>query len=130
MKLPIRFRVRTILVVVGLVALVLGTAIAWVNHRELDHALEFEAMLFRQIAWHQHQANYCREAEASGLPYSRKDRLQLFAEHAKIFRSLNYSLPDWPTEARLHDDWASGLRDGAEVLHEKNLASQSSLSIR
>ena len=68
MKLPIRFRVRTLLVAVALVALTLGSAIGWVNHREFDSQLELDARLFRQIAWHLRQANICRADEADGLP--------------------------------------------------------------
>jgi len=124
MKLPFQFRVRTLLVVIALVALTLGAAIGWINHREFDRGLEFEAMRFRQIAWHQQQANYCRAAEASGVPYSKKHRLQWFAAHVRLFRTLKYSLPDWPTEARLHDDWASAIQDGPGVLYDKHLSAE------
>jgi len=120
MALPIRFRVRTLIVIVAVVALGMGAVIGWVKHSEYDSDLELQTRISRQIAWHLRQANACRAAEARGLPYPKKDRAQLFANQVTIFRTLNYSLPDWPTEARLHDDWASALQDGPGVLYAKD----------
>jgi hypothetical protein len=123
-KLPIPVRVRTLLVVIALGALTLGSAIGWVIHSKYDHQLELDLRMSRQIAWHLRQAKDCRAAEASGLPYPKQERQRLFADHITIFRHPSAPPPcDWPTEVKLHDEWAVAMQDRTGFFYQHEPAS-------
>ena len=124
MKLPVRFKVRTLLAIVALVAITLGGSIEWRNRRGRDRCLEREARLLKQIGWHQRQAIYCRRAEAWGHSYSDQDRLDLIVQNVTTVMSLKLSITDWDTEARFHESYVLWLGDRAKRTTEEKLAYQ------
>ena len=108
MRIKLRFSLRALLILVGMVALEFGLATELQNRRGRDANLAAAAKHRSQLAWHRDQADRCRESIAQGRPYPIRERN---AVHRRATRSLDipilaFPCRDWAGELTYHRYWA------------------------
>jgi hypothetical protein len=111
MRLPTRFRVRTLMLVVALVALGFGAAFELRNHAKRDRLLKSESRLYEAAAWHWEQALVCRDSEGK-RPYPPAARRKLFATRGAAAYLGNFR--SWADESECNFYWARRLFDQAD----------------
>jgi hypothetical protein len=114
MRLPARFRVRTLMLVVALIALAFGIPVEWMNHRRRDRCLQGACRAYERGIWHLRQAANCLRRAGTG-PYPRAERLAVIDEYLGAGYSKGAALPgvltNWSGEAEWHLYWGNRIAD-------------------
>lgn len=114
MRLPIRFRVRTVMAIIALVALGFGITFELKNDAERDRLLWRQADLYRQAAIHHKRALECKVAEETHQPYRPLDRTKLLVGDRVRRPVPPGGFPSWQAEMLNHEYWGNRLCDQAD----------------
>jgi hypothetical protein len=107
MKLTTRFRVRTLMALVALVAVGFGVAFEWTNHAERDRLLKLQLNRYRYAAFHQKRALECQSAEARQLPYRPAERMKLLSDDPTRGWLPGRNFRSWEEESSHHMYWGN-----------------------
>ena len=113
MRVTYRFRVRTLMALVALVALGFGATFEWKNHAELDRLLRLQADRYRQAAIHLKRAQECNVPEDSKYPYRPAERAKLLAGD-RIRSYPPGGFLSWQAERAHHLYWGGRIYDEAD----------------
>ena len=121
MRLPTRFRVRTMMTIVAMVAFGFGITFELKNHAERDRLLARQADQYRQAAIHHKRALECKVALETNQPYRPADRVKLLAGDRVRSPIPPGGFPSWQAEMLYHEYWGNRIYDQADSW-DKNLA--------
>ena len=111
MRLPTRFRVRTMMAIVAIVALGFGITFELKNHADRDRRLTLQADLYRRAAIHFKRALECKAAKETHLPYRPADRAKLLAGDLVRSPVPPGGFPSWQAEMLNHEYWGARIYD-------------------
>jgi hypothetical protein len=120
MKLTPRFRTRTMMAIIALIALGISATFELKNHAERDQLLRRQAVGFRLAAIHHKRAVECQFAEEKHQPYQPTERAKLLAIDRAQFPIPPGGFRSWEHELLTHQFWGYRFYDVAESL-DKNL---------
>jgi hypothetical protein len=120
MKLPTRFRVRTLMAIVALVAIGFSVAFELKNHAERDRLLRRRADGYRLAAIHRMRTLECKLAWDRQDPYSSVERAKLLAGDRVGMPIPPGGFRSWEGEMLNHQHWGDRFFDVADSL-ERNL---------
>ncbi len=120
MKLPIRFRVRTIMAIIAFIALGFSVAFELKNHAERDRLLRRRAEGFRRAAIHHNRTLECKLAWDRQAPYPPAERAKLLAGDRVGIPVPPGGFRSWEAEMLNHQHWGDRFFDVADSL-EPNL---------
>jgi hypothetical protein len=120
MKLPTRFRVRSMMTIVALVALGCGVAFELRNRAERDRLLRHQADRYRQAAIHHKRALECKVAEDRQVPYRPAERAKDLAADRVRSSMPPGGFRSWEDELGDHLYWGNRIYDEA-VGSDQNL---------
>jgi hypothetical protein len=119
MRLPTRFRVRTVMAIVALVALGFGVTFEASNHALRDQALRIPGDRYREASIHFKRAVECQLAIERQEPYLPAERgKELAGDRVRNFWPLGSS-PSWGAELQNHLYWGYRSYDEATTSDER-----------
>ena len=115
MRLRFRFRVRTMMALVAVLAIGISAGFEWKNRAERDRLARGRANCYREAAIHYKRAMECQLAIAAKTPYQPATRAKLLAGD----RVRGFSFPggflDWQGELANHLYWGQRIFDESDV---------------
>jgi hypothetical protein len=127
MRLPIRFRVRTLMGTVAFVALGFSVAFELKKHADRNQLLSFRAYCNREAAIHFKRALECLVAEANQQPYRRAERAKLSASDRVRTSTPPGGFRTWEAERLDHLFWGNRMYDQADSFDETLAAVEAKL---
>jgi hypothetical protein len=107
MRPPTRFRVRTMMALIGLIALGFGVTFELKNHIERDRVLRRRADCYREAATHFMRAVECALSEERQVPYRPAERAkELSGDRVPTFRPPG-GWSSWGAERDDHRYWGT-----------------------
>jgi hypothetical protein len=122
MKLTSRFRVRTLMALVALVALGFGVAFEVRNHAERDRLLKARLNPYRHASVHLMRALECKSAMDRQAPYRQAKRMELLSSDPTRGRLPVGPFRSWQEEFEWHMYWGNRLfyqTQGEHVARDK-----------
>ena len=115
MRLPTRFRVRTMMAIIALIALGFGVAFELKNHADRDRVLRVRADRYRDAAIHHRRALECKLAEDRHDPYPRAEPAKLLAgDRVRMFVPPG-GFRSWEGEFDNQLQWGLRIHDEAQT---------------
>jgi hypothetical protein len=119
MTLPARFKVRTLMAVIAVVAVGLGVAFEVKNHVERDRILRFRADSYRQVAIHFRRALECKHAAERLDPYPPAERARLLSGDRLRMPIPPGGFKSWEHELLNHQYWGNRIFDVTDSLEPR-----------
>jgi hypothetical protein len=129
MTLPARFKVRTLMAIIAVVAVGFGVAFEVKNHVERDQILRFRADNYRQVAIHFRRALECKRAAERLDPYPPAERARLLSGDGLRMQIPPGGFKSWEHELLNHQYWGSRIFDVTDSLEARLEAIEARLLI-
>lgn len=127
MRLIARFRVRSMMAIVVVVALGFGLAFEWKNRADRVNLLRKSATLLRDASIHRMRALECQNASKRKLLYRPAERVKPWAaDGVRGFPPVN-GFRSWDEEMENHCYWGDRFYDQADSWDQKLSAIESRL---
>jgi hypothetical protein len=127
MRLPTRLRVRTLMLIVALVAFGFGVTFELANRARRDRLLRVESERYERAARHWAHALHCRIAEGRKVPYRPAERLKVWPRDHTLGSVPPAGFPSWELESQTHEYWAQRIYDEAEGARQARKAVEARL---
>ena len=124
MRLTTRFRVRTMMAIIALIALGFGVTFEVKNHAERDRLLRQQADAYGRAANHYRRALESVLAQESQQPYRPAERAKLLAGDRVSILTPPGGFRSWEHEYLHNRYWGDRIYDNTDVLDRRLQAAQ------